>query len=247
VGIGGANNRVVRNRIHSITADGMHFAPGPNMLIEGNSVRNLYAPHAVHLDGLQLTTSGLTAPSAGITIRRNHLIRGDGTPFQGIFGGNEAKLPFRDLLIEENLVAGGSYHGISIQQAESPIIRRNYVTGDAGSVDGTAVMVPWIKLVTCTDVTLIDNFCTSGPIFVQTTTKEVKNNKTIKLPRADDFSAAEAWWTKMGYGKRRAQASLADTNMYKLSAIVAIAGASLNTESTRRTALAQMIAQLGAL
>jgi Right handed beta helix region len=246
-GIGGSGNRVVGNRIHNIKSDAIHFAPGSNTLIEGNSVRDIYAPSPLHLDGIQLTTSGLTQPSEGIVIRRNHLIRGNGTPFQSIFAGNESKLAYRGLVIEENLAAGGSYHGVFMQLAEGPVIRRNYIAGDAGSLNGKSVMGPWIKLVSSTDAVITDNFCVTSPILVQSTTKEMKNNRNVKIAPAEDFSAAEAWWTKMGYGGAHAQTLGANPQFHQFIAAIAIAGASLNTESTRRTALAQMMAQIAAL
>lgn len=242
-GISPVRARIVGNRIHDARGDGIQFAPGEDMLIEGNEITDLYSPVAAHFDGIQFFTANLKEAPKGIVIRRNRLLRGKGDPFQSIFANNEASLPYRGVVIEENLVAGGQYHGISLRLAEGPVIRRNYVTGDAGSLDAGRTMTPWIKLVESTDAVVTDNITTAGPIFDKTTVMDKRGNKAIKLPRANDSSAAEAWWAKLSGGPRTENAA-AHLTLGLVAMAAAAAPTHLAAPATRRRALAEMLAAL---
>lgn len=240
-GISPIGARIVGNRIHDARGDGIQFAPGQDMLIEGNEITDLYSPVAAHFDGIQFFTANLKEAPRGIVIRRNRLLRGKGDPFQSIFANNEASLPYRGVVIEENLVAGGQYHGISIRLAEAPVIRRNYVTGDAGSLDAGRTMTPWIKLVASTEAIVTDNITTAGPIFDKTTVADKRGNKGIRLPRANDFSAAEAWWAKLPLAPKGSLLP-ALPNAGLLALVASAAPAQLASSSTRRRAITEMFA-----
>lgn len=186
--------RIRKNRLTDVRGDAIQVAPNEDLVIEDNEIRRLYSPVLAHFDGIQLQTAGLTKPARGVTIRGNRLSRGHGDPFQSIFMNNESGLAYEGLVIEGNLAAGGQYHGITVTNAKAPVIRGNYVTGDAGSLDAGRVMTPWIRLTGCTDAIVTDNVTTAGPILEKgTTVAENARNTTIPLPAAGDHVAALAW------------------------------------------------------
>lgn len=240
-GIAMVRCRVTGNRLHDLRGDALHFAPESDLTVEGNEIRDMYPKAGDHTDGIQLTTVGVVAPPVGIVIRRNRLFRGRGAAYQGIFGNNEASLPYRNVLIEENLVACGHYHGITLRMAEAPIIRGNYVTGDAGSFDGRKVMAPWIKIMDSKDAVVTGNTTVVGPIFSGTSVASEKGNKAIKLPRANDATAADAWWAKLTGGAAKLDKVLPLADLAIAAAAMQVA---VKERRTRRSTLAQIVAGL---
>lgn len=134
----------VGNTIENFSGDGMR-ALGPNLLLEGNIIKNCYDVNENHDDGIQSFNLG-TNDTRNIVIRGNLIINNEDPnqpfagPLQGIgcFDG-----PYHNWTIENNVVYVNHYHGISLYGAYDCKIINNTV------IDPTPDMTPgpiWIRI-----------------------------------------------------------------------------------------------------
>jgi hypothetical protein len=127
---GTSSNLIVRdNVVYSLGADGFNFAQVQNVLIENNYMHGFYPVAGTHPDFIQFWTRGTTIPTENVTIRGNVLMQSgvtDGT--QAIFMKDEVgTLPYKNFLIEDNIIYNSSLHGISLNGGIDYIIRNNTV------------------------------------------------------------------------------------------------------------------------
>lgn len=118
----GAQSRVIGNRILGFSGDAMRGI-GDNSEFIGNLARDCFKIDANHDDGFQSWSTGPTGKSGqgtltGLVIESNVILEFTGTPnhplrckLQGIgmFDGM-----YKDVLIQNNVVAVGGYHGIAV-------------------------------------------------------------------------------------------------------------------------------------
>ena len=107
---------------------------------------------------IQFWTNGTDAPSTDIMIRGNLLASGRGTWTQSIFMRNEEvdtgragmEMFYRNILIEENVIANAHLHGITVGETEGLVIRQNTVLRNAlseGEDDNPPLWTPMIRVV----------------------------------------------------------------------------------------------------
>lgn len=134
--MGGVDRATVRgNDLHSLRMDGMNFSAVREVLIEDNLIRdfNRSSLASDHADMIQFWTSRTTRPSVGVVIRGNVLNSGLGGATQTIFMRNEMvdqglageEMFYRDIIIEENVVINGQFHGITVGETDGLLIRHN--------------------------------------------------------------------------------------------------------------------------
>lgn len=186
---------IARNRLHDIRSDGIR-GQSSKIEIRGNMLSDFYPVPADHPDGVQFWTTGLSAPLHDITIADNVIRQGAGRPIQGLFIGNENRLPFHNLTITGNLVLGGMYHGLSVGWADATlVISDNYVGGFVGNLNGKQQMVPWLMVNNSTGGKVSNNFATGWQLdgANKNTGLVLSNNRTIPLPKAGDYTMAKRW------------------------------------------------------
>lgn len=120
------------NNIHDIRSDGIQGNASTNIVISNNQFRDFYPSEGDHGDAIQFWTVNATASARGITITDNVVMRGSGSVIQGVFLGNERNLPYLDVKISGNLIAGGNYHGITVSTAKNVVVENNIVQGFVG-------------------------------------------------------------------------------------------------------------------
>lgn len=103
------------NAFHDLRTDGIRGGGTSDITVQYNSFTNFFAADGDHGDAIQFWTSR-TATSAGdIVITGNVVTRGEGGILQGIFLRDESgAFPFQHVVVTNNLVIGGSNHGITV-------------------------------------------------------------------------------------------------------------------------------------
>jgi hypothetical protein len=150
---------IVGNDLYGLRSDGMNFAEVQDVHILGNYVHDF--DRAIdsddHPDMIQFWTNGTDAPSTDIVIRGNLLYSGQGAWTQSIFMRNEEvdlgragrSMFYRNILIEENVIANAHLHGITVGETDGLVIRRNTVLRNAlseGEDDNPPLWTPTIRV-----------------------------------------------------------------------------------------------------
>jgi hypothetical protein len=121
---------VTRNHFHHLRDDGLRGGGSSNVLITENRCDSNH-PDGVqdpdHPDCIQFWTTNTHSPAHDITIARNIYERGDGTPTQGIFLGNELKIPYQKVVITGNTITGALWHGITAADVANLTVENNVV------------------------------------------------------------------------------------------------------------------------
>lgn len=135
---------------------GIHVAESRDTLIEHNQFSRLAGDgvSGVGLDGvtirsnrfvglsdiggnrgtfIQFWTRGTTTPSSRIRIQDNLLFQDTSVPVQGVFLGNEDRVPYRDVDISGNIVVLGTPQGIQVRLAENVVAQRNILIDTVNS------------------------------------------------------------------------------------------------------------------
>lgn len=161
------------NDIHSIRHDAMTFSQMTHAVIEDNYIHDMRGSLKSndHRDMIQFWTTDTDAPSTDITIRNNHLDIGEGTATQSIFMGNElvktgqagAEMFYRDIVIEDNVIANGHWHGITVGETDGLSIRNNSVLHAVVEKPGggETIGAPWISVSSVSKDVQIENNATS--------------------------------------------------------------------------------------
>ncbi len=151
--------RISGNDLHDLRMDGMNFVQVQAVQIEGNHIHdfNRSINSKDHADMIQFWTNGTDAPSTDIVIRGNLLASGRGAWTQSIFMRNEEVdkgragngMFYRNILIEENVIANAHLHGITVGESDGLVIRQNTVLRNAlseGEKDNPALWTPQIRV-----------------------------------------------------------------------------------------------------
>lgn len=186
--------KVIDNYFHDIRTDGVRGGGNSNLTISRNIFTDFHPGSGDHPDAVQLWTSNQTKAASGIVISSNLIARGDGEAMQGIFIRDEVgNLPFKDLKIEGNIVAGGMINGISVQGISSGSVTGNTVI----ALDGEK---SWIRVNGARDVVLSNNYSTG---YTYDNPSGISNIKNTDILGAQDSGAGAVnnWLTSHGIGK----------------------------------------------
>ena len=113
-----------------IFTDGIHGAGSSNVTISANSFTNMHEDMADldHPDMIQFFTAGTTASASNFYIANNTYSRGDGSAVQGIFFNDEVgTLPYQNVTIINNHLAGSLWRGISVSDGNHLNISGNSI------------------------------------------------------------------------------------------------------------------------
>ena len=126
---------LVGNRVTDIRSDGLNLVAVQGALVEGNEIGpfRLSPRSKDHADMIQFWTNKTDRPSTDVTIRGNVLHAGGGGATHSIFMRNEEvdngragrEMFYRDVVIEDNVIANAHLHGITVGEALGVTIRRN--------------------------------------------------------------------------------------------------------------------------
>ncbi len=175
---------VTGNYFHDLRADGFHGGGLSDVVIADNVFTDFHPAPGDHPDAIQFWTANQTRSAENITITGNVIHRGDGAAIQGIFMGDETDaLPYRNVVISDNLVVGGMYNGIHVERADGLSVTDNIVAGYRDQPS-------WIRVADLT--TLIGNVAQVYVIDGQTISAPVGN--AVTPPIYDDGSAFVGDW-----------------------------------------------------
>lgn len=194
IGVSHLNNArltIENNTFADIRMDGIRGAGSSWVTIRGNQFTDFQPATGDHADAIQFWTTGTATPAHDIVISGNLLTRGDGSPaVQGIFFGDEARIPPERVTIEGNLVAGLSYNSLAVYGGKDVTIRDNVVLSFP---DAKA----WIRLTRVDGATVDANETTY--VVVTESTGIVQTNTTTVPPVTDEGRAEiDAWLAAHG-------------------------------------------------
>lgn len=145
---------ITHNSFHNLRTDGIRGGADSNVLIAQNSFSDFHPAVGDHPDAIQFWTSNTLASAHDITITGNSIIRGSGAPVQGIFLADQVgNLPYANIAINNNIVAGGMYNGIYVTGASGVDISKNIVVAFPD-------MKSWIRADSVTNIVVSSNLAT---------------------------------------------------------------------------------------
>lgn len=171
---------ITNNEVHNIAGDGMVFAQIRNGLIQGNDMHSMKGdPNSnYHKDVFQFWTAATDQPTQNVVVRGNRIETGDGSTQSIFFGNNLApanpKFFYQDIVIENNTIIAGHYHGITMEEGNGVIIRNNIVVQDTSGGFTNSVNLPRI------------------------TVSDVSKNITVTGNTAHEVPNAKGGWTISG-------------------------------------------------
>lgn len=116
------------NTFRGLGADGVTGSGTSRLLIKGNDFADFAPTPGSHPDAVQLFTRNTTASAEDITIVGNRIRRGSGGIMQGVFITDQVgSLPYRRVVIRDNIIEGSMYNGIAVAHAEDVEISGNTV------------------------------------------------------------------------------------------------------------------------
>ena len=149
---------VAGNRVADIRSDGLDLVAVQGALVEGNEIGPFRrSPESTdHADMIQFWTNKTDRPSTGVTIRANVLHAGTGGATQSIFMRNEEvdrgragrEMFYRDVVIEDNVIANAHLHGITVGEVDGLAIRRNTLVRVPAAVRAKQARSPGLSVPT---------------------------------------------------------------------------------------------------
>lgn len=118
------------NSFHDLQMDGVRGGGSDRVVVSDNHFTDFYPKPGDHPDAIQFWGANTTTSASDITVAGNTILRGKGDPMQGVFiRDGSGERPFKNVVISDNLIVGGMYHGISVDNAVGVRVERNVVTG----------------------------------------------------------------------------------------------------------------------
>lgn len=129
-----ADLNIAQNTFKNLAVSGNTFAQVTRLVLDGNYYGGWGAYDGYnHPDAVQFMTAGTNAASTDIVIKNNVILQGGAATFQGIFVNDETgKMPYKNVLIQNNLVYTDQYNGISVLGGENVTIVGNSVLSQTG-------------------------------------------------------------------------------------------------------------------
>ena len=156
------NVTITGNYIHNIRVDGLEAMADNTITVSGNTFTDFHHLGLVsvidpttgkggdHSDAIQFWTTGQSVGSSNVTISDNVISQGNGRDMQGIFvQDSNGNLPYTNLHVTGNLIIGGNWNGIMVDDAKGGVIANNTVQGLNNQNQS-----PWIKVQNSTGTTL---------------------------------------------------------------------------------------------
>ena len=169
------------NYIHDIRTDGIRGGGNSNLLITRNTLTDFYPAALDHPDAIQIWTGNTTTSASNIAITDNVIVRGNGGPVQGIFMRDQVgTLPYQNVTVTGNIVAGGRYNGIAIDHVNGGTMSDNVVAGISGETS-------WIRHTNSTNLTVANNQST---YYASAAKADVGINGNIQIAPVTDGGAA---------------------------------------------------------
>jgi parallel beta-helix repeat protein len=157
-GLSMLNNKQVTiadNYFHDLRTDGVRGGGNSYLTIQANVFTNFHPTATDHPDAIQLWTVNTAGVSSNITIDSNVIVRGSGTPIQGIFlRDTSGTMPFTNITVTNNVIEGARYNGISIGGAQNGVLANNIVQAFSDQPSG-------IRMSSATGVTVSGNQATT--------------------------------------------------------------------------------------
>lgn len=177
---------VTGNYFHDIRTDGVRGGGNSNLTVSGNMFTDFYPAPGDHPDAVQIWTTNTTKSASNITVTDNVILRGDGKPMQGIFIQDEVgTLPFKNVTVTGNLVAGAMYNGIAVKHVDGGVVSGNTVLG-------TADQRSWVWIDRDTGLSVTDN--TASDLLFDTDAAARNAANKLALPESDGGAAALTVW-----------------------------------------------------
>jgi Ca2+-binding RTX toxin-like protein len=155
------NVSVKSNRFEDIRSDGAVFASVRDVIVDGNTFTNFRPAYELgdHPDMIQVWNDGSFGEMSNITISNNTLTRGDGGDVQAILiqgqspnSSGTLPAPAFDIVVENNVIDGGTSQGIWVYDVAEVQILGNVLTQAAGGA-----LQPTIKTENTTQSTVANN------------------------------------------------------------------------------------------
>lgn len=128
---------VQSNYFHDLRTDGVRGGGNSDYTIRSNVFTSFHAAPGDHSDAIQLWTTQTSQSASNIIIESNVVLRGNGTPMQGILIGDvSGSLPFYNVIIADNMIAGTLFNGISASSIKNGYIADNIVQAFADQASG---------------------------------------------------------------------------------------------------------------
>lgn len=175
------------NRFHHLQSDAVTGTNANKVDIIGNYFTDFY-PVTGHIDMIQFFKMGVNT-SRDITIADNVFVRGEGAAIQGIFIGNENKIPYEGLKITGNALIGAQFHGISIDTANNAQVTGNLVLGYGGEFAGS-----WVGIWRSSNAVVSDNVATAFNMWENKGVSEKGNRKVGPAKAGDRSMLAQSRW-----------------------------------------------------
>lgn len=180
----------------SVIREGLDVMGGRDIVIERNHFEDFRAAEGYHNDGIQFFTTGLDRPgdiaTRGAIVRDNlFVLHGKA---QAIFTHDEIKLAgsgrgYADFLVENNVIIGAAYHGITSSFIDGIIIRGNRIMRLRG-VD------PYEGRITIHGGSAVVENNEVNRLIPSSTTRASRNRTVQDSPAADVDAAVAAWKTR---------------------------------------------------
>ena len=159
------------------------------------NITNLHLVGGDHLDAIQFWTTNAKAPTRNVLIEDVVYRRGDGDPAQGILIGNEADLPYENVVVRRVAIVGGLYNGISLSGVIDGVVEDSFVQPMAGALDarGKSVDRVWIQFRGSTGGVSRNNVATLFQPYQNVSNPSNEGFRRIKGAKQGDYSDLEAW------------------------------------------------------
>lgn len=179
-------NGVIRDmRTDGIRGGGIH-----GLVIQGNDISQFHPVTGDHPDGIQLWSTNETESATDITIQDNLVSRDNGGIAQGIFiRDTYLTLPFLNVKVANNVIAGGMYNGIMISGTITARFQNNKVIGFPD-------MKSWIRVEYAQDASVEDSQANQ---FVLATGVGSGGNMIVPQDVTTADQAVAAWRAAHGY------------------------------------------------
>jgi len=190
VGVAGSDGVVIEgNKFHDLQTDGVMVSDTSGIRISANEFWNFFPVEGDHPDAIQFLTKGTTKASENIIIENNLMWRGEGDAMQGIFMRDEVgTLPYKNVTVANNLLAGTGYQGISIGHGENLKVVGNELVSYEGKTN-----ITWILIKNAVGVVAQDNSAIQYGF--DNVTDLIKVGNVVNGAVSDGGAAALEGWT----------------------------------------------------
>lgn len=127
-------SKIIHNLFSRLDRDGVSAVGVRDLTIQGNRFLGLATGGANRGTFIHFWTRGAEAASSNIRILDNVLIQDTAELVQGIFMGNEDRIPYQNVEISNNLIVLGTPQGIHLQLASNARITRNILVDTQNSI-----------------------------------------------------------------------------------------------------------------